>query len=122
MIKALAAVAASGLLLLNAAPASATDLEYFTGQQLYADCSAKPGDADGSMHSSRCLGYVLGVSDVQQAAQGAGGPQRVCLPATVGAPALVTVVTGFLQAHVDKRPLAAEDLVIEALSAAYPCK
>jgi len=105
-----------------AAPAPASDLEFFTGQMLYAQCSAKPGEADYASHSLQCAGYVLGVSDAQQAAQGAGGLGRVCLPGTVTAPQLVAAVSAFLGAHPDKRPLAAQDLVIEALSAAYPCK
>ena len=47
---------------------------------------------------------------------------RVCYPAAVTADKMVTAVTSFLTAHPDKRPLAAQDLVIEALSAQYPCK
>jgi hypothetical protein len=35
---------------------------------------------------------------------------------------VVATVGGYLQAHPEKRPLAAQDLVIEALSAAYPCR
>jgi hypothetical protein len=105
-----------------AAPASAADLEYFTGVALYAQCSAKPTDADFAVRQARCSGYVLGVSDAQQAAQGAGGAGRVCIPATAGSPQLVEAVVAFLGAHPDKRPLAAQDLVLEALSAQFPCK
>ena len=103
-------------------PAAASDLEFFTGQMLYAQCSAKSGDADYARHALQCASYVLGVSDAEQAAQGAGAPSRVCLPATATAPSLAASVAAFLEAHPDKRPLAAQDLVIEALSAAYPCK
>ena len=117
-----AALGAAGLMLAVATPAPAADLEFFSGQVLYALCSAKVGDADYVTHAARCAGYVLGVSDAKQAAQGAGAPGRVCLPASVTAPQLVAAVSGFLDAHADKRPLAAQDLVIEALSAAYPCK
>ncbi|HUO11762.1 MAG TPA: Rap1a/Tai family immunity protein [Caulobacteraceae bacterium] len=116
----LAALAASSSL--AAAPAPAADLEFFTGQALYAQCSAKPADADFAARQARCFGYVLGVSDAQQAAQGAGGADRVCLPATAGSAQLVSAVASFLDARPDKRPLAAQDLVLEALAAQYPCK
>ena len=117
-----AGLAVGGLALAAAAPTSATDLEFLTGQMLYAQCSAKPGEADYAARSQQCAGYVLGVSDAEQAAQGAGAAQRVCLPATATAPSLTSTVAAFLEAHPDKRPLAAQDLVIEALSTAYPCR
>jgi len=122
MTKLWAAALAIGGLALAATPAPASDLEFFTGKLLYAQCSAKPGEPDYASHALQCASYVLGVSDAQQAAQGAGAPPRVCLPGTATAPALVAAVSDFLQAHPDKRPLAAQDLVIEALSAAYPCR
>ena len=107
-----------------AAPAAnaASDLEFYTGETLFAQCSARPGDADYQVHALRCAGYVLGVSDAQQARQGAGQPGRVCLPATAAAPDVVGKVGAYLVAHPEKRPLAAQDLVIEALAAAYPCR
>lgn len=105
-----------------AAGAVAGDLEFYTGEALFAQCSARPGEADYAAHSLRCAGYVLGVSDAQQAAQGAGARGRVCLPATATANQVVATVGAYLVAHPEKRPLAAQDLVIEALSAAYPCR
>jgi len=65
---------------------------------------------------------VLGVSDAQQASQGAGRAGRVCLPAAAGSLQLVETVSRFLEAHAGKRQLAAQDLVLDALSAQYPCK
>jgi hypothetical protein len=117
-----AALAIGGMALAAWTPAAANDLEFFTGQMLYAQCSAKPGEADYATHALQCASYVLGVSDAEQAAQGAGAVGRVCLPATATAPSLAATVAAFLEGHPDKRPLAAQDLVIEALSAAYPCK
>jgi hypothetical protein len=120
-----AAWAAAGLIA-SLAPlgtgAAAGDLEFYTGETLYAQCAARTGDADYATHSLRCAGYVLGVSDAQQAAQGAGARGRVCLPSTASANQVVANVAAYLQAHPEKRPLAAQDLVIEALSAAYPCR
>ena len=40
--------AAVGLALAAAAPVSAADLEFFTGESLNAQCSAKAGDADNN--------------------------------------------------------------------------
>jgi len=114
------ALAASGPL----APAAmaASDLEFYTGETLFAQCQARLGDADYQTHALRCAGYVLGVSDAQQARQGAGQPSRVCLPASATANDAVAKVGAYLVAHPEKRPLAAQDLVIEALAAAYPCR
>lgn len=105
-----------------AAPASAGDLEFFTGDMLYANCSAKPADSDYAVRHLECAGYVLGVSDAQQAAQGAGGAGKVCLPATATSTQLAQSVERYLEAHPDKRKLAAQDLVLEALAADFPCK
>jgi hypothetical protein len=115
-------LAAVGVALLAGAPAMAGDLEFFTGEMLYADCSAKLADADYAPRHARCSGYVLGVSDAQQAMQGAGGAGRVCLPATAGSTQLMQSVNRYLEAHADKRRLAAQDLVLDALSADFPCK
>jgi hypothetical protein len=114
--------AAIGLMLAAPAPASAADLEFFTGESLSAQCSAKPGEADFASKQGRCVGYVVGVSDAQQAGQGLGASPRVCYPAGVTATLMVAAVTSFLAAHPEKRPLAAQDLVVEALSAQYPCR
>ena len=62
----LALLPAIGLLAV-AWPAAAADLEFFTGQSLYAQCSAKAGEADQVARNARCAGYVIGVSDAQQA-------------------------------------------------------
>jgi hypothetical protein len=122
MTKILAGLAALGLLCAPSAPAKAADLEFFTGESLAIECGAKPGEADHATRQGRCVGYVVGVSDAEQAAQGAGGAQRVCFPAGVTAAAMVSAVSAFLAAHPDKRPLAAQDLVVEALAAQFPCK
>jgi hypothetical protein len=106
---------------LASSPAAAGDLEFFTGQSLYAECSAKPGAPDYPQRAARCVGYVIGVSDALQAAQGAGASQRVCLPATASAAQVVDAVAKYLADHPDKRPIAAQDLVSEALSQKYPC-
>ena len=122
MARSLAILLAIGLGLAAAASAPAADLEFFTGESLSAQCSAKPGDADFAAKQARCVGYVVGVSDSEQAGQGQGAVGRVCYPAGVTADKMVAAVTAFLTAHPEKRPLAAQDLVVEALAAQYPCK
>ena len=121
MMRRWAAIASAFAGVAAAGPLGAADLEFFTGQDLYAACSARPTDADLSTREAWCGGYVIGVSDAQQAAQGAGAPSRVCLPASANAAAMAQVVRAYLEAHQEKRPLAAKDLVIQALAAAYPC-
>lgn len=104
------------------ARAAGTDLEFFIGEGLYAQCLADPAQADGQARRARCEGYILGVSDALQAEAGAGGRAVVCLPPTATEPQLVETVRAFLEAHPEKRQIAAQDLVREALAAAYPCK
>lgn len=113
---------AAGLVLGAGAAAGATDLEFFTGDALYAQCSAKPDDAGYAVRHARCFGYVLGVSDAQQAGQGAGAPGRVCLPPSATSPQLVDAVVRYLEAHPEKRSVAAQDLVLESLAAQFPCR
>jgi hypothetical protein len=115
-------LAAASLVAVAAGPAPAGDLEFYTGETLFAQCSARAGESDYAAHALRCAGYVLGVSDAQQAAQGAGARGRVCLPSSASANQVVATVGAYLAAHPEKRPLAAQDLVIEALGAAYPCR
>jgi hypothetical protein len=122
MARLAAVLMAIGMALAASAPAPAADLEFFTGEGLNTVCAAKPGDADFATREGRCVGYVVGVSDAEQAGQGQGGAQRVCYPAGVTATQMVAAVTDFLAAHPEKRPLAAQDLVVEALAAHYPCR
>ena len=114
----LAAVGIAG----SGARAAGTDLEFYTGADLMAQCAAAPPGAGQELNQARCTGYVMGVSDAIQAAQGAGGPGRICIAPSVGAPVLVASVRRFLKAHPQKREFAAQDLVREALSATYPCR
>jgi len=123
MVKRLA-TAAGALILLTAgaARAAGTDLEFYTGDELFAQCSATPSDADYPPRSARCLGYVIGVSDALQAEQGGGKPGVVCIQPATQAAQLAEAVRGYLQAHPEKRRVAAPDLVISALSEAFPCR
>ena len=55
-----------------ASRAAGTDLEFYTGQTLYLECSADAAQPDGAAHQARCEAYVMGVSDALQAAAGSG--------------------------------------------------
>ena len=118
-----AALAALFLVLTGlSARAAGGDVEFYIGEDLYAQCSAPPAAADVAVRQARCAAYVMGVSDSLQARQGAGGDSIVCLPGGTTAPQTVDAVRRFLETHPEKRQIAAEDLVREALSAAYPCR
>ena len=124
MVKHSAAALAALLLVLTglSARAAGSDVEFYIGEDLYAQCAAAPAAADAAVREARCQAYVMGVSDSIQAGQGAGGAGVVCLPAGATPSQTVEAVRRFLDTHAEKRQLAAEDLVREALSAAYPCK
>ncbi|MFI4976401.1 MAG: Rap1a/Tai family immunity protein [Caulobacterales bacterium] len=120
----MAAALAMAVLTSAAARSATSDLEYYTGDDLYLQCKAAPADADFQTRQARCLAYVIGVSDAEQAAQGAaaGPPATVCLSASVTSPQLIDAVVKFMDGHPEKRRLAAQDLVLEALRGAFPCK
>jgi hypothetical protein len=120
--RAAAMLAGLAFLATGASAATAGDLEFYTGEALYAQCSARPSLPDYEVRQARCAGYVLGVSDATQAAQGTAPGGKVCLPATATSTQLVESVSRFLDAHSEKRRLAAQDLVIEALSVDFPCR
>jgi len=117
-----AAVGALILLTAGAAQAAGADLEFYTGDELFVQCSARPSDADYPPRSARCLGYVIGVSDALQAEQGGGKPSVVCIQGATQATQLADAVRSYLEAHPDKRRVAAPDLVISALAEAFPCR
>ena len=124
MLKSLAAVLATALVLGGGASWAATsDLEFYTGEDLYGQCSAKPTDADFQPRQARCSGYVMGVSDAAQAAQSKNSTARgdVCLPPTTSSAQIVDAVIHFMDANSDKRRFAAQDLVFEALTSTFPC-
>ncbi|MFI4933120.1 MAG: Rap1a/Tai family immunity protein [Caulobacterales bacterium] len=117
------ALASLSLVLIGAtARAAANDLEIYIGADLYTQCSAGPADADFQTRQARCFGYVIGVSDALQAQQGRGGAASVCYPTTIATAQVVAGVSAFLEAHPEKRQFSAQDLVSEALAAAFPCK
>jgi hypothetical protein len=122
MRKQSAALAALFLVMAGAqGRAAGTDLEFFTGADLYQQCSTNAADADFAARQARCTGYVLGVSDSLQAGQGSGRPGKICIQSTNTAGQLSDAVKQYLADHADKQSMAAQDLVAEALVSAFPC-
>ena len=118
--RAMALVAMLAVASASAAPCA--DLEYYAGSDLALECAAKPGDVDYAVRHGRCEGYVIGVSDAQQAAQGAAPTGRICLPPATTPQQLVTAVNSYLAAHPEKQGLSAHDLVLDSLQVQFPCK
>lgn len=116
----LSAVATFGA---SSAGAADQDHEFYTGEILNQRCSAVPADLDYAARRAACRGYVLGVSDALQAAQGAAkdAPAKICL-ADAEADRVLDHVTSYLSDHPENRRYAAADVVAAALKAAYPCR
>ncbi|HZZ34085.1 MAG TPA: Rap1a/Tai family immunity protein [Caulobacteraceae bacterium] len=111
----------------SSAAAAEYDRQFYTGEALHQRCAAAPADADYAARRAACRGYILGVSDAIQAAQGAaqgsssGARPTVCL-GEVEADRLVEQVAGYLAAHPENRRYAASDVIAVALKATYPCR
>jgi hypothetical protein len=118
----MAALATAASLVGARATAAEHDREFYTGEALYQRCAAAPADLDYAARRGACRGYVLGVSDAMQAAQGAQGPASptICLGAAE-ADRLVEQVSTYLAGHPESRRFAASDLIGAALKSAYPC-
>src|SRR5271166_5042842 len=81
----------------------------------------KPAHTDRSL----CLGYIIGVSDSMQGAQATGASLlfgwRACPPLDTTPDRLQNSVVSFLIAHPETRQSSASNLVVKALSDAFPC-
>jgi hypothetical protein len=114
-------------LMASSAAAVEYDRQFYTGEAVHQRCAAAPADADYAARRAACRGYILGVSDALQAAQGvaqgaqAGARPAVCL-GEVEADRLVEQVTSYLAAHPENRRYAASDVIAVALKATYPCR
>jgi hypothetical protein len=101
--------------------ASETHAELLSGNQLYSICR------NGLVGDDFCVGYIVGASEAWWKAKatlattlGAGFGLAWCREeATNGQ--VTDVVVAFLRDHPELRDQPALDLVIEALSDAFPC-
>ena len=101
---------AAGLLLASSEISEAAKA-FFTGNELYNQCSNyMPAEA------LFCQGYVAALSD------SLGPEYKVCMPNEVTLGQAMDVVITFLRAHPELRHLTAWSLVQNALAQAFPCK
>jgi hypothetical protein len=118
--KAIAIMAIGAVLALTASPCLAQNASgsYLTGNALLERCSA----ATGSFDSGVCSGYVTGVVDAIETAQGVfGAKSKVCVPeqATIGQ--VRDIVKRFLDSHPAVRHMTASSLAWAAIQEAFPC-
>jgi hypothetical protein len=71
-----------------------------------------------------CSGYIMAAIDLDEdlTTRGVISKPLFCMPEDVPITRVTTVVTGFLKAHPERRGDSAGMLVIDALSAEFPCK
>jgi hypothetical protein len=119
------------LMLAGAALPCCAAFKFRDGNELYDDCFSK----DAGRHGL-CVGYVMAVVDVagvDAQSDGSGsflyGPHRWCMPIASlpgvarDAPERVTdIVAAYLRDNPDRRFLAADVAVAEALARAWPCR
>ncbi len=88
---------------------------FMDGDRLLAKCNEDPGEG-----LAVCVGYVAGIADVLLMDSVRG--RRACMSLSVMTEQMVDAVRRWLEAHPDDRRYAANGLVAEALSTAFPCK
>jgi len=77
---------------------------------------------DEAIFAGFCVGFISGVEEADARINGQGkAPGGVCLPATAGAEQMVRVVLKWMREHPDKLNLSGEEVVVDALKAAFPC-
>jgi hypothetical protein len=107
---------------LAAMPATVPVTGFMTAARLEQHCLATPGDPGGL--SDVCIGYLAGSIDqilVRMAPMGLTG-QPICLPSNLTIGEVRSTFLAYLQSHSEARPLAAADVMEEAVTVAYPCR
>jgi hypothetical protein len=84
---------------------------YFTGNELKRRLDNK----EEGIRYATALGYILGVHDVSSGVS-------ICSPSQAIAGQLVDIVLKYLAEHPQKLHEKASDLVLNALSLAFPCR
>jgi hypothetical protein len=121
----LAATAAAAITTSASAVAGSDDpvATFLTGNKLLEACNAPKG----SWQWSVCLGYLQGAMDqitMSESvfhADGASGPQRICVPVGITGNQLILLVRKSLEADAKDLHLPASVLVWHAAATAYPC-
>ena len=89
---------------------------YATGNLVHKWCSA----TDDRWAVGACNGYSLAVADTLYNGDSVGG-HRACIPKTVASKQVFDIAKVYLENHPEDRHFAAERLIAQALSEAWPC-
>ena len=107
-----------GAMLLAAALQTSTFSAFQSGNELFGMCSEPKGSELFYQLHSECRGFIVGVSDLHEALN----LRRYCLPKGVTEGQLTDVAVQWIQSHPAERYYAGAELVIKALSEAFPCQ
>lgn len=99
---------------------------YVTGQALMQSCAEAEKAADGAAYevtgAVECSAYLRGALDQQtQMYTALGQRPAICVPVNVTKDQLAVVFMRYARANVDDQKYIATELVVAAMTAAYPC-
>jgi hypothetical protein len=102
--------------------ASTSFAQWMDGENLARVCD--PAQEGHLFRPGVCSGYIMAAIDLDEdlTTRGIISKPLFCMPEDVPIMRVTAVVTGYLKAHPDKRDESAAMLVVDALSAEFPCK
>lgn len=95
---------------------------FFTGNQLYSECTSEKGNREYLGNISTCNGYIMGVLDAADTHAQWDKKIAICIPTGVNTGQLREIVIAELRANPALRHLPAAYFVLSAVSSAFPCK
>ena len=102
---------------LAASPAKA---QFFTGNDIFAECQASPSDTTYWQRDMKCTAYIVGAYDAADAVRSARNTER-CGPDGLTAGQLRDVVVKYMRDNPETRNLSGGKLVILAIMTAWQC-
>ena len=102
--------------------ASSSFAQWMDGENLARVCD--PAQEGHLFRPGVCSGYIMAAIDLDEdlTARRVISKPLFCMPEDVPITRVTAVVTGYLKAHPERRNESAGMLVIDALSAEFPCK
>jgi hypothetical protein len=96
--------------------------QWMDGENLTRVCD--PAQESHLFRPGVCSGYIMAAIDLDEdlTTRRVISKPLFCMPEDVPIMRVTAVVTGYLKAHPDKRDESAAMLVVDALSAEFPCK
>lgn len=96
--------------------------QWMDGENLARVCD--PEQQGHIFRPGMCAGYIMAAIDLEEELAGRDiiAKPRFCMPEDVPIPRVTSLVTGYIKAHPDRLHENAGMLVIDALSAAFPCQ